>query len=292
MEIVLSSSSPIKNRQLLKNILKNFSKKEAKDESPKSDRPKEVNQILDEQINTGLKEFDRSNGALFISALTAGLEVGFSVLLMGTIFTLFHSTVSPEALKMYLAFCYPIGFIFVIIGRSELFTEHTALAILPVLNGSVLIKHLLILWGLVYSGNLIGGYLFGLLLSKIGAATGIIETAAFSHLANELISHEWDTILLSALLAGWMMGLLGWLVTSSQETISRIIVIILVTAIIGAAGLHHCIIGSIEVFSGMITSDEITLQDYLRFQFWATIGNTVGGSVFVAVLKFSNVRLR
>jgi formate/nitrite transporter FocA (FNT family) len=54
--------------------------------------------------------------------------------------------------------------------------------------------------------------------------------------------------------------------------------------------LHHCIVGSIEVFAGLITSDDITLTDYLRFQFWATIGNAIGGSVFVAVLKFSNVR--
>ncbi|MFT5641065.1 MAG: formate/nitrite transporter FocA (FNT family) [Algoriphagus sp.] len=265
---------------------------QSKEDSPKSDQPKEVNQILDEQIKTGLKEFDRSNGALFLSALTAGLEVGFSVLFMGTIFTLFNSSVSPEALKMYLAFCYPIGFIFVIIGRSELFTEHTALAILPVLNGSVSFKNLLVLWGLVYTGNLVGGYIFGFLISKIGPAVGFIELSTFAHLAHKLVDHQWDVILLSALLAGWMMGLLGWLVTSSQETMSRIVIIILVTAIIGVAGLHHCIVGSIEVFSGFITSDEITLSDYLRFQLWATIGNAIGGSVFVAVLKFSNVRFR
>jgi len=263
---------------------------QSKEDSPKSDQPKEVNQILDEQIKTGLKEFDRSNGALFLSALTAGLEVGFSVLFMGTIFTLFNSSVSPEALKMYLALCYPIGFIFVIIGRSELFTEHTALAILPVLNGSVSFKNLLVLWGLVYTGNLVGGYIFGFLISKIGPAVGFIEISTFSHLAHKLVDHQWDVILLSALLAGWMMGLLGWLVTSSQETMSRIVIIILVTAIIGVAGLHHCIVGSIEVFSGFITSDEITLSDYLRFQLWATMGNAIGGSVFVAVLKFSNVR--
>jgi formate/nitrite transporter FocA (FNT family) len=274
----------------LKNPLKMFSKKNSKKESPKSDQPKEANQILDEQIKTGMKEFDRSNGALFLSALSAGLEVGFSVLFMGTIFTMFSTSVSPEALKMYLALCYPIGFIFVIIGRSELFTEHTALAILPVLNGSVKFKNLLALWGLVYSGNLVGGYIFGFLISKIGPAVGFIEISTFSHLAQKLVDHEWSVILLSALLAGWLMGLLGWLVTSSQETISRIVVIMLVTSIIGVAGLHHCIVGSIEVFAGLITSDDITLTDYLRFQFWATIGNAIGGSVFVAVLKFSNVR--
>jgi formate/nitrite transporter FocA (FNT family) len=88
-------------------------------------------------------------------------------------------------------------------------------------------------------------------------------------------------------LAGWMMGLLGWLVTSSQETISRIFIVILITFTIGAAGLHHCIVGSVEVFTGMLSSDSITIVDYLRFLLWASIGNAVGGAVFVAILKYS-----
>lgn len=254
----------------------------------KTDQPKEVAQILDEQIDTGLREFKRSNSGLFISALAAGLEIGFSLLFMGSIFSLFHESISPEFLKLSLAICYPIGFIFVIIGRSELFTEHTALAILPVLDGAVSLKDLLVLWGLVYAGNLLGGYIFGLIISSVGPTVGFIEVEALVHIANELIHHDWHTIFLSALLAGWMMGLLGWLVTSSQETISRIVVIILVTFIIGLAGLHHCIVGSIEVFSGLVSSPDIEISSYLKFQFWATVGNAIGGAVFVSLLKYGH----
>lgn len=258
---------------------------------PSSDQPKEVNQILDEQIQAGLNEFNRSNIGLFISALAAGMEIGFSVLLMGTIYTLFGGTLNPQTLHFYLALCYPLGFIFVIIGRSELFTEHTAMAILPVLNRSVKIKDLMILWGLVYTGNLIGGYIFSIILSKVGPNVGFIEIEAFEFLAMEMVHHDWSTIFLSALIAGWMMGLLGWLVTSSQETISRILIIILVTATIGIAGLHHCIVGSVEVFLGYLTSENITGMDYLKFQTWASLGNALGGVVFVSLLKFSHVRL-
>jgi len=211
---------------------------------------------------------------------------------MGTVFGLFNGTSSPESMKLYLALCYPIGFIFVIIGRSELFTEHTALAILPVLRGAVSVSDLLKLWGLVYLGNLVGGYIFSALISVIGPAVGFIDSETFYHLAHELADYEWHTILLSALLAGWMMGLLGWLVTSSQETISRIVIIVLVTSIIGITGLHHCIVGSIEVFSGFIADDRILLGDYLRFQVWATVGNAIGGAVFVAFLKYGHVSLR
>lgn len=267
-----------------------FEKIEKADRTSKPDRPKEVNQILGEQIEAGLHEFNRPNKGLFISSFAAGLEVGFSVLLMGVIYTLFSAKVDPPTLKMYMAFGYPIGFIFVIIGRSELFTEHTALALLPVLNRSVRIKDLFILWTLVYLGNLLGGYLFSLLISDIGPAVGFIDVSAFYHIAHELVNYDWHIIFLSAILAGWMMGLLGWLITSSQETISRIFVIILVTFIIGLTGLHHCIVGSIEVFSGLITSPGIDIWDYLKFQLWSTLGNVIGGVVFVAILKYSHVR--
>lgn len=261
-------------------------------DKPRSDKPKRVKQILDEQIEAGLHEFNRSSTGLFISAFAAGLEVGFSILFMGTIYSMFGGSLSTETLHLYLALCYPIGFLFVIIGRSELFTEHTALAILPVLSRSVRIRDLLVLWGIVYAGNLVGGYIFSILISRIGTKVGFIDDHAFEYLAHHMVDYDWSTILLSALLAGWMMGLLGWLVTSSQETISRIFVIILVTFIIGIAGLHHCIVGSIEVFSGFITSDSITFSDYLRFQVWATLGNAIGGAVFVAILKFSHVRFK
>jgi len=273
-------------------ITRRFNKVKTEKMASKNDRPKEVDEILDEQIDTGLKEFKRSNSGLLISAFAGGLEIGFSLLFMSTIFTLFSDGLSPEFLKFSLALCYPIGFIFVIIGRSELYTEHTALAMLPVLSGSVKVKDLFILWGLVYLGNLLGGYLFSFIISQIGPEVGFVDVKALHHIAHELVDFDWHVILLSALLAGWMMGLLGWLVTSSQETISRIIVIILVTFIIGLTGLHHCIVGSIEVFSGWITSPGIQFSDYIKFQIWATIGNTVGGAVFVSVLKYSHASVK
>jgi formate/nitrite transporter FocA (FNT family) len=88
------------------------------------------------------------------------------------------------------------------------------------------------------------------------------------------------------------MGLLSWLITSSQETISRIIIITLITTVIGIGGLHHAIVGSIEVFTALLTSKSVSIEDYLHVQLWATIGNIIGGVVFVAFVKFSHVNPR
>ncbi len=252
-------------------------------------KPKGGNQILKEQIQMALTEYHRHNKALFLSSFSGGLEIGFSLLLMGTLYTMFYDQLSMSSLELILGFAYPIGFIFVILGRSELFTEHTTLAVLPVLNRSVKVIHLLELWAIIFAGNLLGGYLFSLILSKMGPAMGVVEKGALIHIAEKMIKFNGWITLGSAIFAGWLMGLLSWLITSSRDTISRIFFIVLVTSVIGIAGLHHSIVGSIEVFTGLLVSDTITLGDYVHFQFWTTIGNIIGGTVFVAIVKYSHL---
>jgi len=252
-------------------------------------QPKKINEILDEQIEMALHEHNRSNQDLFLSAISAGLEVGFSVFLMAVIYSLFNGLVHPSYLHVLIALAYPLGFIFVVIGRSELFTEHTTLAVIPVLNKNATIKSLLVLWGIVYIGNLLGGYFFGYILSVLPERLDVINNGAFYGLAKKLVHHPWHIILGSGILAGWLMGLLSWLVTSSQETISRIIIIALITSVIGIGGLHHSIVGSIEVFTATLTSTQIGWEDYLHVQVWATFGNIIGGVVFVAFVKYSHI---
>lgn len=179
------------------------------------------------------------NKNLFLSSISAGLEIGFTIFLMATLFSLFSGVVHPSVLHVMLAFAYPLGFIFVIIGKSELFTEHTTLAVIPVLNRNASVKSLLVLWGVVYAGNLLGGFLFAYIMILVTDNLGI-----------------------------------------------------LITTVIGIGGLHHSIIGSIEVFAAWITSSGVNHMDYLHVQTWSTLGNIIGGVVFVAFVKFSHVNSR
>jgi formate/nitrite transporter FocA (FNT family) len=254
-------------------------------------RPKKIYEILSEQLETALEGHMRSKPELLFSSFSAGLEIGFSVFLMATLHTMFAGQFNDSQMHILLSVAYPLGFIFVIIGRSELFTEQTTLAVLPVLNRNASIKSLLVLWGIIYAGNLLGGYVFSLLLSWLPVRMGIINTGSLAELAQAMIDYRWYVILGSGVLAGWLMGLLSWLATSSQETISRIFIVVMVTTVIGIGSLHHSIVGSVEVFTGYIVSSDITIGDYLYNQVWSTLGNIIGGVVFVAIVKFSHVNL-
>ena len=253
------------------------------------EQPKEPYEIMVEQIEAGLKEHRRSNIGLFISSLSAGLEVGFSILVIGIIYTLFKTEVSPGKLYLMMALVYPIGYIFVIIGRSELFTEHTVLATIPVLNGQATFKSLFSLWVIIYVGNLIGGYIFGIIVLQFNAGTHLISLDFFHFVSQKMIAYSSGNILVSSIMAGWLMGTLSWLLSSAQDTLSRVAMIFFVTFIISIAGLHHCIVGSIEIFMAYFANaNNISGIEFLRFQGLATLGNIIGGVVLVALVKYAH----
>lgn len=251
-----------------------------------SDLAKPLEQIYEQQLKEGLREYRRSPRGLFFSALLAGLELGFSLYFMGVMHELMKDHLNVGSLQIATSIAYPLGFIFVILGKSELFTEHTTLSVLPMLNGQKKPVDLGRIWTTIYVGNWVGGLLMALLLVAVCTSKGIISAATFEEIGKKFVNHTSGVIFGSAVLAGWLMGLVSWLVTSAQDTISRIVIIFLVTTVIGLGHLHHCIVGSIELVAGIISSDELGITDYLRVQLFATLGNIVGGVCFVALIKY------
>ncbi len=258
-------------------------KKQENEQKPQ----KSQQQILKHTEEAALTQLERNRNGLILSGLSAGLDIGFSVLLMGVVLSLFKNIFPQPVVDFIVGNMYPIGFIFVILGRSELFTEHTALAMLPVLQRLAGLKKLFRLWVYVYVSNIVGGIIFAFILAYFAGIPHTIEGWALHDLAEKLTNVTWQQSLLSSILAGWLMGLLAWLIAASRDTISQLFIIWLITAAIGISGLHHCIVGNVEVFSGFLMS-QFSFKEYLTFMGFATLGNIIGGVIFVAVLKFSH----
>ncbi|WP_242678591.1 formate/nitrite transporter family protein [Psychrobacter pygoscelis] len=251
-------------------------------------KPKSYASILVEQVFDAKETFNRSLGSLFTSAFTAGIEIGISLFVIFTAYALLSDIFSVQDNHYALVLAsllYPIGFIVVVIGQSLLFTEQTSLLSLPVLNKIEPVSKLLRLWGIVIAGNLVGGCLFALVIIGLGLQMGLYRTEQIDHYAQHVLDFKWWVMLGSAIMAGWLMGVAAWLVTSSRDTISRIILVTLITGSIGFLGLHHSIVGNIEIFSALIYGHGVDVMTYLEFLLIVLLGNTIGGVVFVAVLK-------
>ena len=197
---------------------------------------------------------------------------------------------SPPVQRLLVANLYSVGFIFVVLGRSELFTEQTTLAVLPTLGGRASVFSLLRLWSVVWIANILGAIIFAAIASLIGPSLGVIKPSAFGEIAHRLTDHPARAIFFSGVLAGWLMGLVSWLVAAGRDTISQLVFVWLVTASIGFAGLHHVILGAVEVFAGALSGQNIGPYQIGKFLLWATLGNTLGGVVFVAIVKYGLAR--
>ena len=248
-------------------------------------KPKSYASILVEQVIDAKETFNRSLGSLFTSAFTAGLEIGFSLFVILSAFALLSEVVPSHYAMVLASLLYPIGFIIVVIGQSLLFTEQTSLLSLPVLNGIEPLHKLLRLWGIVIAGNVVGGCLFAALMIGLGINMDLFSVADIDAYAQHVLGFDWWVIFGSSILAGWMMGVAAWLVTSARDTISRIVLVTLITGSIGFLGLHHSIVGNIEVFSALMYGNTVSLSSYLLFLIIVLVGNTIGGVVFVAILK-------
>lgn len=263
--------------------------------SSESDQPAAANSqksydaILEQVIREGLLELERPATGVFLSGLSAGLDIGFGPLLMAVVLSHSGPEVTPLIRELVVAGAYSLGFLFVVLGQSDLFTEHTVVAILPVMDGQATVGQLLREWTLVYVGNLTGCTLFAVLTVFVAPAIDIVEPGVFGEIADVLVLYSWWATLLSGVLAGWLMGLLSWLVVAGRDTIGEIAIIVLVTGAIGFAHLPHSIAGTVEVLLGVLSGSRLTVADYGGFLLWSTLGNVIGGVVFVALLKYSHV---
>ncbi len=117
-------------------------------------------QILKHEIQEGRIAIHRPVGRLFLSGLSAGLDIGFSLFLIAVTKTQVDGVLPRPVVALLLANMYAVGFIFVVLGRSELFTEQTTLAVLPVLNRQASLPELVRTWAVVYVSNLVGAAVF------------------------------------------------------------------------------------------------------------------------------------
>ncbi|HTR64951.1 MAG TPA: formate/nitrite transporter family protein [Terriglobales bacterium] len=258
-------------------------KPQRNDEAQKSYR-----RILEQEINEGMRELGRPTLGLLISGLSAGLDVSFSALVMAVVLS-WSQDLSTPARELLLAASYAVGYILVIMGRSELFTEHTTRSVYPVLHGDASLLALARLWCIVYLSNLAGCAAFAKVITVIGPPLNVVQPWSLGYMARNLVAHSGWVIFVSAILAGWMMGLLSWLVTAGRDSMGQIAIVALITGTIGICHLPHCVVGTTEVLAGYLAHQGITFQQFTQFLFWATLGNACGGIVFVALIKYGHV---
>src|SRR4029079_15686724 len=178
---------------------------------------------------------------------------------------------------------------FVIMARSELFTENTLTPVLPLLHrrdATTLVKMLRV-WGLLLLGNFVGTLLFAWLMARTRAIAEQLKPHLL-HMAEKATTPPFATTLYQGIFAGWLIALLTWLLASTHQTGAQLVLIWLLTAPIAAFEFQHSIVGSTEAFYRAWTGSAGWGQ-MASFIVAAVIGNAIGWVLLVAILNYGQV---
>jgi len=241
-------------------------------------------EIFARAVEVGEEELKRSVAGLTFSGLAAGIGMGLSGLGSAAVLAAVGHARGAELLA---ALLYPIGFIAVIVGRAQLFTENTLFPVILVLDRRRHLRMTARLWAIVFTANVLGALLFAVLT----VATNALEPGIRGALVDLGIGASrgsWTHLFWAGLAGGWIIALVAWVVTASRFTIAQVALIWLLTFVVGAAHLAHCIAGSAEILSAVVAG-HLAVSRYLLWLSAAAVGNAVGGVVLVSLLNYGQV---
>lgn len=233
----------------------------------------------------GEHELNRTSTALAWSGLAAGLSMGFSLMLEGVLRARLPDAPWSEIISKA---GYSAGFVIVILGRQQLFTEDTLTPMLPLLQrrDRATARNVARLWSVVLISNLLGALAVAAVLRFTFAFPEEMRRT-FNDISAESVDVRFGLLLLRGIFAGWLLTLLVWVLPFAEH--ARLFVIVGFTWMIGICGFSHVVAGSVEAFflafGGMVSWQHA----WLGFVAPALIGNVIGGVSLVTAVNHAQV---
>ena len=233
----------------------------------------------------GEEEMARPSLSLWWSGVAAGLSISFSLLAQAVI-----DLRTPDAVWAPLAIAagYPVGFLMVVLGRQQLFTENTITMVLPVMaapsraNFAALARS----WSIILAANLAGTLLAALFCSLTPVlAPDVLESML--GVSRHAMDKSWNVFFFEAITAGFLMAAMVWLLPGASA--NPFPVIVLITYLIAISGAAHIVAGSIEAFLLVINGQMGAWHALAGFAMPALLGNIVGGTILFALLSHAQV---
>lgn len=250
-----------------------------------SSRPHAVD-IYERVCDDTVEELERPDSSIVFSGLFAGFAIGLAPLAIALASVSLGSEVKSTALIA--ALLYPIGYVAVIIGRAQFFTENTLYPVMLSLRRREFVRRTGRLWAIVYSTNLIGAFLFAALMILTGA---LAENAQLELVSNgvDYTDGSFAETFFSAVVTGFLLALVAWLVEGSDTVTARIAVIWSLTFLVALGSFDHCIATTVTAFAALLDG-ELAFGELLAWLAPATLGNIAGGVLIVTSINYGQVR--
>jgi len=237
-------------------------------------------EIFRRVLATAREELDRPTKLLFWSGLAAGLSLGLTFFARATL-TGLAGTGDPGLVGNLL---YPVGFIIIVLGKYQLFTENTLTPVALVLTRMARPINLLRLWVTVLVANMIGATAIAAMFSLTSVKEPSAADAALA-MGKHALEVGVGALFWRAVIAGWIVATMVWLVHAVTDTLSRILVVSVLMYFIGVSDLFHVVTGTVEVLYVVFEGEASFWSIWHEFVVPVLAGNVIGGIVFVAILN-------
>ncbi len=242
-------------------------------------------QVMAALSASGVQKVSRKYRDTLLLAVLAGIYIGFAsqlAMVAGT-----GEIAWVGAKKILMGGVFSVGLMFVLIPGADLFTGNTLITI-PLFEKKVTLAQMLRNWGIVYGGNFIGAVALALLIGygadmlSADVGTTMIETAVSK------TSHTWYQIFFRGIGANWLVCLAVWFAYASKSLEGKILGIFFPVMAFVAMGFDHSIAnmfilsaGKIALAHHALSADTITWAGMGKNLLFSTIGNIIGGGLFV-----------
>ncbi len=244
----------------------------------------EPDEIFARTREEGRRRLGRSRLELSSTALVAGFDVVFGIIALVTITTALTPRLGEEAAHAVGALGFGIAFIFIVVGRSELFTENFLVPVLGLSRGWITKVKLAELWILSPILNLVGGTALVLILSVDGVLPqGSDKT--ISQIAEHFAGNGPLTAFCSAIVGGALITVMTWLIEAVGSIGGRILCAWIGGVLLTLGSFNHVVVVTLEMIFGMRMGADVGGLDVAQNFAIAVAGNMVGGLLFVTLTR-------
>ncbi len=234
----------------------------------------------------GEEELARPLRSLIWAGVAAGMLISFSVLGEAILRTYLPDTPSRYLIEN---FGYSFGFLLVILGRLQLFTENTITTVFPLVSEPTprMFVSVMRLWGIVLSANVVGALAAAALFAHTPAIPPEL-TPAITSLSKHALGFEPGVAFMRAIPAGILVAAIVWMLPQAPG--SSFILIVAFTWLIAAGDFTHIVAGSVEMWFLLLT-DQTTVNTAV-FSFFLPVlaGNIAGGTAVFTLMAWGQVR--
>ncbi|MCL9812654.1 formate/nitrite transporter family protein [Natranaeroarchaeum aerophilus] len=224
------------------------------------------------------EEITASGRELFFSGIAAGFAITIT-------FLLYASVSATTDSKFVASLLYPLGFLYIIIGGYQLYTENTLPPVTLTLERLASIPALFRHWTIVLAGNFAGGTIGAIVLTWGGVFDPAAATEALE-ISRHAMEVGWWSLFFKAVFAGLIVAGVVWVGFASRDTISRIVITYLAFLGIPLGGLFHVVVTYTEVLYLIFHGELALLPGVTGIVVPVLLGNTIGGVALVTIVNY------